>query len=650
MMDASLSRRMLIKTASTACAVLGAAKADIAGAAAHPDNFRATSPDGLVEIRIFASDQTWEVRFRGAQVIERSAVALLLADGRLGADARLVSTRSRRKRGRWTAPFGIRKTSTEACNEIACTFTDIRRGITFTVIARAYDAGAAIRLRIDAAPGGAVTIVGEHTEMRLPTDAVLHVSRDEGEYQTALQTGIAPVPHPDLNSSTDQGALADVPVLAQLGDGTALVLTESDRLSYPRAMFSSTARGMRTQLMRFPGRAKGFSLPGETEAEESFTMKAGSSTPWRLALISPDPKGLLERQDLIPTLATPNRLGNTDWIKPGRAMRISKRTTQAGLDTVDFAARRKLDYVEWDAGWYGDGTDPSDATYAIPAIDIRRVIDYARSKGIGMILYVDRIPAMRQLDAILRTYREWGVVGIKFGFIWEGRKSDTDFIVKIVEACGKYQFLVNLHDNLRPAGLERTYPNYINLEGVRGNENFPTATHNCTLPFTRGIAGPIDYTICYDSRRNRTTNAHQLAMAAVYYSPLTFLYWYDTPDKYKGREWPELAFFDACPTSWDETVALSGVVGQHVAVARRAQGRWFLGAMTNEQARQIAVRLDFLGKGRWKARRFADGVPAGEPNRTPVEISEEHVTAGDLLTLNLAPAGGQAIIFERVSS
>jgi alpha-glucosidase len=182
--------------------------------------------------------------------------------------------------------------------------------------------------------------------------------------------------------------------------------------------------------------------------------------------------GLLERQDLVPTLASANRLGDVSWIKPGRAIRIRSYTTQAGLDTVDFAAARKLDYVEWDAHWYGDGTDPSDATYAIPAIDMRRVIDYARSK-LGMILYVDRVPAMRQLDAIVKTYRAWGVAGIKFGFIWEGRQSDTDFITNLVRVCGEHGLLVNLHDNLRPAGLERTYPITSRWKGCAGTRIIP---------------------------------------------------------------------------------------------------------------------------------------------------------------------------------
>jgi alpha-glucosidase len=266
-----------------------------------------------------------------------------------------------------------------------------------------------------------------------------------------------------------------------------------------------------------------------------------------------------------------------------------------------------------------------------------------------MILYVDRVPAMRQLDAIVKTYRDWGVAGIKFGFVWEGRQSDGDFIYDLLKKCGEHRLLVNLHDNLRPAGLERTLPNYIALEGVRGNEQFPTATHNCTLPFTRALAGPIDYTICYANPRNQTTNAHQLALAVIYYNPLTSLYWYDEPAKYAGRAWPDLAFLDECPTSWAETVALSGEIGEHAVVARRANdGRWFVGAITNEQPRRLSIDLGFLGGGRWRVRRFADGGPAPVAWQTSVLLSDETTDAAGTLDMTLAPAGGQAIILARI--
>ncbi|MBJ7414338.1 MAG: glycoside hydrolase family 97 catalytic domain-containing protein [Niveispirillum sp.] len=608
-----------------------------------------TSPDGKLLVRLDPVGPRWSVLYRGKEILSPSPLALVLADGRsIGPGADFVGVQQRQINGDWTPPYGIRARYTEACAELVMEMRDSHASIRFAIIARAYDAGVAIRYRLIDAPDNSLTLAGERTEFRLPTGAILYVSRDEGEYQRTVQNDVAPVPHPDLTESCDQEALADTPVTAQLPDGTTLLIAESDRLHYPRVMLRSGSSGLVTHLMRFPGRATGYSGPGTTPPEEKFSIPVPFDTPWRCILAAPDAKGLIERQDLIPTLSTPNQLGDVSWIKPGRAMRIIERTTQAGLDTVDFAAARKLDFVLWDSRWYGDGTDPSDATYAIPAIDIRRVIDYARSKGLGMILYVDRVPAMRQLDAIVKTYQEWGVAGIKFGFVWEGRQSDVDFIHHMVKLCGEHQLLVNLHDNLRPAGLERTLPNYVALEGVRGNEQFPTSAHNCTLPFTRALSGPIDYTICFANRKNRTTNAHQLALAAIYYNPQTFLYWYDKPNKYAERDWPELAFFDECPTTWVATTALSGAIGEHAVVARKAKdGRWFLGAITNETGRTLNIDLAFLGTGEWTARRFGDGAPAAPVNRTGVAVTVEKVRAGTKLEMVLSPSGGHAIIFEK---
>jgi alpha-glucosidase len=283
----------------------------------------------------------------------------------------------------------------------------------------------------------------------------------------------------------------------------------------------------------------------------------------------------------------------------------------------------------------------------VAALDIRKVIDYARQKNVRVILYVDRVPAMRQLDDILRTYKEWGVAGIKLGFMWEGRQSDNDWLYEIVRQCAERGLLVCVHDNARPAGLERTFPNYLSLEGVRGNEQFPTARHNVTLPFTRNVAGPMDYTICYAHERNQTTRAHQLAMAVVYYSPLTFLYWYDSPVKYTKGEWPELTWFDECPTVWDETRVLDGKIGEYIVIARRRGECWFIGAMTNEQGRKLEVSLELIGPGRWNATVYADGEPAKAPHEATVIVSQRTVERNHQIELVLAPAGGQAIRLQR---
>jgi alpha-glucosidase len=618
-----------------------------------------SSPDRMLRLTISVPEAgrneapTWSVRHDEDVVMLPSTLGLRLADGSLlGPGARLLGESRRSVNRRWRPPYGFQEEYPERFEELTLRLHDPARGIEFDVVARAYDEGVALRYVLrQGPPGGALEIAGEATHFRFIPAARLHASRDEGEYSVTSVRDLAPVPHPELTASCDAGPLADTPVTVWLPNGLTVVIAEADRLRYPRLMLRSSPDdpdALVTHLMRFPGRATGYSGPGETAAEESFTVPLPFATPWRVLIVGGRDTDVIERAGLIQTLATPCELGATDWIRPGRAIRSFRdNTTAGGIACVDFAVQRKLEYVEFDAHWYGDGTDPSDATRPIPDLDIARVVEYARARDIGVILYVDRVPAMRQLDDILRTYSNWGIAGIKFGFIWEGRKSDVEWLHQVIRKCGEARLLVNMHDNLRPAGLERTLPNYLSLEGVRGNEQFPSARHNVTLPFTRNVAGPIDYTICYANERNLTTNAHQLAMAVVYYSPLSFLYWYDKPEKYANGAWPELAFFDECPTTWDETRALAGQVGEYVVVARRRGQRWFLGAMTNETARVIEVPLSFLGPGVWRATHYADGTPAPAARDTKVEISLQNVVARQKLRLSLAPSGGQAIRFER---
>lgn len=617
-----------------------------------------SSPDGRTTLKLLVpasrgEHPRWAARHGDAVMLEPSQMALVLADGRrLGPDAKFLGSDTVSIDGTWQPPYGIAARYDGRANQLEARFEDRRSRIRFAIRLLAHDDGIACRFALLSAPKRIVPLGGEQIEFRMPAGTRVWTSRDEGEYAVSAAGRIAPVPHPELTSSTDKGALADTPALAQTPSGLAMLLCESDRLHYPRMMFAPGAdeQTIVSRLMHFPGRATGYSGPGDTHAAPVFAVEAPFTTPWRVIMVADRAAALIDKAGLVPTLATPDRLSSDDWIRPGRAFRIRKPYSNAGaMEGIAFAHERKLDYIEFDAHWYGDGTDPSDATRPIDGFDIEGIVAAAREKSLGTIVYVDRVPAMRQLDAIVATYRKWGIAGIKFGFIWEGRQEDVDWIYDLVKTCGDNQLLVNLHDNLRPAGLERTLPNYVALEGVRGNEQFPTARHNVTLPFTRALSGPIDYTICYDHYMNKTTNAHQLAMAAVYYNPLTFLYWYDAPAKYRTGAWPALRWFDECPTTWDETRAIGGEPGEHVVIARRSGKRWFLGAMTNEEARAIEVPLAFLGEGKWQASVFADGARMEKPHLTQVHISRREVDAATVITIEMQPSGGQAILFERMA-
>ena len=368
-------------------------------------------------------------------------------------------------------------------------------------------------------------------------------------------------------------------------------------------------------------------------------------------------------------LNPPCRIKDTSWIKPGKVMREVTLTTEGGKALVDFAVKRNLQYIHFDAGWYGFEYDKaSDATTVtldprrnpkIDALNLKEVVAYAKQHGIGVMLYVNQRALQQQLDEILPLYKSWGISGIKFGFVQVGSQVWTKWMHEAVKKCADYGLMVDIHDEYRPTGFSRTYPNLMTQEGIRGNEEFPDATHNVTLPFTRFVAGAADYTICYyrqdfgrlnvekdnygvpRSKSIQTTPAHQLALAAVYYSPLQYMYWYDKPSD--SQDEPELKFFDDVYTTWDDTKVLQGEVGEFITVARRRGEEWFIGSITNNEARTLPVDLSFLPAGKdYVAEIYTDG-DKSIPTRTKVRVSKFRVNAKTVLHFNLRASGGSAI-------
>jgi alpha-glucosidase len=366
------------------------------------------------------------------------------------------------------------------------------------------------------------------------------------------------------------------------------------------------------------------------------------ATPWRGIMVARSPGKLVEHNFFILNLNEPSRIADTSWIKPGKIMRVMSQTTAAAKANIDFAARHKLQYILFDWKWYGPAFSfSSDATkVAIPDFDLPAIIAYGKERGVGVWLYVNQQALLAQSDTLFQTYRDWGVKGVKFGFVQVGSQRWTTWIEKAIQQAAAAGIMVNIHDDWRPTGEQRSWPNLMTAEGIRGNEEMPDATHNTVLPFTRFLAGAADYTICYYDPRIKTTHAHQLALAVVYYSPLQTLYWYDKPEMSKDE--PELAFWDRIPTVWDETRVLDGRPGQSATVARRKGDEWFVGSITNTEARTVPLRLDFLPAGRrYEATIYADDLQAD--TRTHVGIRSQAVDAGTTLKLVLPASGGQAL-------
>jgi alpha-glucosidase len=323
-------------------------------------------------------------------------------------------------------------------------------------------------------------------------------------------------------------------------------------------------------------------------------------------------------------------------------MRVMTQTTAAAKENIDFAVRHHLQYILFDWKWYGPSfTFNSDATkVAIPDFDLPGIIQYGKEKGVGVWLYVNLQGLYAQSDSLFSIYKQWGVKGVKFGFVQTGSHRWTTWLEDMLKKTAENQIMMNVHDDWRPTGEQRTWPNLMTAEGIRGNEEMPDATHNTVLPFTRYIAGAADYTICYYDPRIKTTHAHQLALAAIYYSPLQTLYWYDEPADSHNE--PELEFWDHIPVTWDETNVLQANPGQYIATARRKGEEWFMGIITNNKARTMQISFRFLPAGKKFIAKIYGDDPAVN-TATKVSVVEKRIDAATVLDVKLVASGGQAI-------
>jgi alpha-glucosidase len=605
--------------------------------AAMPLNEHLRSPDGRLELTVQqkrAADGKralyYSVRYEGQPVIRESLLELRLdnhlseSSMALPVDRRarwfenldVTGVRRDRHDSSWTPVTGERATIRDRYEALAIDLVkDDNPVYKLTLEARAYDEGVALRFTFpENEKGSYYRVIGEDTEFALPagTRAWFH--------------GWAQAPY-KLLPLKDWPDESERPLTLELPGGLYAALLEAQMVDYSRTKFKLHATKADTLV---------------TSMHDPADLISPFVTPWRGIMVARTPGKLAENSHFILNLNEPNKIANPGWIKPGKIMRVMVQTTAAARANIDFAARHKLQYILFDWKWYGPAFSfSSDATkVAIPDFDLPGIIAYAREKGIGVWLYVNQQALLTQSDTLFQTYRDWGVKGVKFGFVQVGSHRWTTWLEKAVQQAAAAQIMVNIHDDWRPTGEQRTWPNLVTSEGIRGNEEMPDATHNTVLPFTRMLAGAADYTVCYYDPRIKTTHAHQLALAAIYYSPLQTLYWYDRPEMSKDE--PELEFWDRIPTVWDETRIVDGRPGVTVTTARRKGSEWFVGTITNNEARTLDVRLDFLEPGkRYLATIYHDD-PA-VPTRTKVGMRTQEVSAASVLRTELRPSGGQAV-------
>lgn len=538
----------------------------------------------------------------------------------------------------WNPVYGESNTIINRYNSLRLKFNNLKNSNSLEIVFRAYNEGFAYRYLINSESSEKKILKSEQSIFEfLSNPSTWVTTRAQGEYQKKF-----------LNELTADEVM-ERPLTLKISD----------------SLYASMGEAALTDFARMKFRKKEInSLQSDLSGPVQFGRTLES--PWRFVLLANSEMQLLGNNYLILNLNDPNRIKDTSWIKPGKVIR-SALSTEAAKTTIDFAAENGLQYVLFDSGWYGKETDPkSDASTdtvdpdrAEGSFDIKEIIRYGNEKSISVILYVNRRVLETQMDVIFPLYQKWGVKGVKFGFVQVGSQKWTKWLHRAVEKAAANKLMVDIHDEYRPTGFSRTFPNLMTQEGIRGDEEKPGVDQTLITIFTRQIAGAGDQTNTYFHPNVAKMGTHgiQLAKTICIYSPWQFLFWYDRPPNKNStyeegtiQPVPEMEFFKELPVVWDETRILEGEIGRYVSIARRKGDMWFVGIINGHQERDAKIDFEFLEKNtRYQAKLFKDDPEAStitKISKTVSEYSSEsevdyHLKETSGMVIQLTPISGK---------
>ena len=603
------------------------------------------SPDGNVALTFHlttAGEPAYAVSYKGQPVILESRLGLELKDAPPLTRGFLIENHDLTSHDEtWTPVAAERSPIRDHYNAVTMNLVSDKRRMRLEF--RAYDEGAAFRTTVPAQSGlKDFTITAEASEFRFGGDyPCWPVYTAQSQYKAGFKLS-------DVKKGCER------PLTVQLAPSLYAALGEAGLNDYSRMKFQPAGA---------PGALKA-SLEGTVAGQAPF------SSPWRFVLLGEKPGQLLERNYLVLNLNDPSLIKDTSWIKPGKVIREVSLSTVGGKACVDFAVKMGLSYIEYDAGWYGheyDAKSDASGVHLDPQrskgpLDLQAVIDYGKSNGIGVILYVNHLALEKQADQVFPLYEKWGVKGVKFGFVNVGPQQWSKWVFDHVKKAADHHLMVDIHDEYRQTGISRTLPNLMTTEGVGGDEEFPPADHFTALPFTRALCGTFDNTICMFTPRllsfdpnqkaknkkpvtdNRKSRAYQLAKAVIVFSPWQFLYWYDRPAD--CHEEPELEIWKTIPTVWDETRVVSGEIGQYVTIARRSGDTWYVGTANAGHRRTIQIPLRFLGPDKeYHALICKEGAPDSRDadDLVKIKIEKQTVENTTMITANVSDIGGHVM-------
>ncbi len=639
------------------------------------------SPDGKINLTAGVEEGRpyYELKRGTEAVIAKSHLGFKLKGGDFSNNFKIKAVRQASHDETWQQPWGEEIEVRNNYNELTLLLEEqsaLRREL--SIVFRVFNDGVGFRYVFPKQKNlKDIVIMDEKTEFALPWDAqVWSIPTNGTKYFEALYKA-SPVSRKDTVST---------PITMMANDSLYLTLHEANLTDYA-GLNLALERGKKTTLQA--------ALTPWSTGEKVFAS-APFASPWRTIIIGHKPGDLMLSR-LMLNLNEPSKIEDTSWIEPGRyigiwwGMHMEKYTWSQGpkhgattantMRYIDFAAKHGFSGVlveGWNWGWDGDWTTHGDQfsfTRSYPDFDLKRVSEYARSKGVRLIGHHETGGAAlnyeAQLDSAYALYRSVGVNVVKTGYVNplldNKEQHNSQYGVrhyrKVIETAARYGIMIDNHEPSMPTGLQRTYPNLMTQEGVRGQEYDAWSTdggnppdHTCIIPFTRGLAGPMDFTpgtfkfvnTVHPGTRVQTTLAKQLALNVVLFSPLQMAS--DMIENYENQ--PAFSFVTSCPTTWAKTVVPDAKIGEYVVVARkdRRSDNWFIGCITNEKERTINLSLDFLdGDASYKATLYCDGEGADYlSNPYPVNISEREVNAKTVLQLKLKRGGGAAIRIEKI--
>lgn len=667
-----LKRIILIASAFLCCFGAGAASVK---------NYTLVSPDGKLEVRTqVGKTVSWSLVVDGKEIVSPSPLSITLSDGTVWGEGSRFLRRYTKTVDNTVKTVVYKKAEVrDHYNELMLCFKG------FNIEFRAYDEGAAYRFV--AKSDKPLTVKAEKAEFRFAGDweGFIPYVRVKGgfdeQFHSSFQfhNSFENIYTRERLSAWQKDRMCFLPLLVDAG-GLKVCITESDLLNYP-GMYLLGKKGSSTLDGVFAPYPTEWKIGGASNREllrtawdDCIAKVPGDMTfPWRVFGIARQDSDLLE-SDIVYNTARPSAEGaDWSWVRPGLVSwdwwcdwNIFGVDFKAGINNetyeyfIDFAAENGLPYAILDLGWYVENL--CDLFKVVPEIDLPRLVAYGRKKGVDLFLWAAVSAFDKDMDAICRHYSEMGIKGFKIDFMNADDQLMVNFYQRAAEAAAKYKLVLDFHGAFKPAGINRTYPNVLNIEGVYGLENVKwikttvMPEYDVTIPYIRMFAGPMDYTqgatinstrAKYQPDREKPmsqgTRCHQIAEYVVFDAPLGMLC--DSPSRYR-KEQECTALIASIPTVWDDVVALGGEVGKSVAVARRSGADWYIGALTNWDERDMELKLDFLPAGLWKVTVFQDGVNA-EKSPCDYAVKRFNASSGDTLKIHLASGGGWFAKFEK---